>query len=400
MLLAVGLLACRAEHVPLTHDAYIWQRQWTPALRAAVQAGAEQIRDWRVLAAQSDASGRLMVFPVDRATLASSGRPTILVVRLDGSLTQWDEAALLNQIDSLLNGWAGVPLAGLEIDYDCATARLPAYAHFLSALKPRLAGLPLSITALPTWLSSAGLAPLLAIPDESVLQVHAVLAPSQGLFDPQRSRQWLEAFAAHTTKPFRVALPTYGSRVSWDENGRLVAIQSEASSLTPGSDSRELSAAPLQVMQLLESLEHNPVAGLLGVVWFRLPTASDERAWSLETWRRVIQGTYREQTVTTAFEPGMVPGALDVVLRNDGEVDAQPASVVTLPDGCSAADGINGYTLVREGQRVSLTHRDPRLLRAHSQRKVGWTRCAPTPVSSPLAVIDREVSSRSSSSLP
>ncbi|MDA4569495.1 DUF3142 domain-containing protein, partial [Escherichia coli] len=70
---------------------------------------------------------------------------------------------------------------------------------FLTALKNRLEpGTPLSITALPTWLNSPDLDALLKVPDESVLQVHAVLNPTQGLFDAKRAQAWISAFAGRT----------------------------------------------------------------------------------------------------------------------------------------------------------------------------------------------------------
>src|SRR3954467_10783303 len=44
---------------PLSHDAYIWQRQWTPIVREAVAQSSDLMRGWRILAAQTDAEGRL-----------------------------------------------------------------------------------------------------------------------------------------------------------------------------------------------------------------------------------------------------------------------------------------------------------------------------------------------------
>jgi len=59
-------------------------------------------------------------------------------------------------LDESTNGArSDVPVAGVEIDHDCATARLSAYARFLSILRARLdRTVPLSITALPAWLSA------------------------------------------------------------------------------------------------------------------------------------------------------------------------------------------------------------------------------------------------------
>jgi hypothetical protein len=99
--------------------------------------------------------------------------------------------------------------------------------------------------------------------DEVVLQVHAVRAPT--IFEPRAARRDIELFAriAHGTK-LRVALPTY--RVALGE------------------------AKPDDVAALLRSLEQRPVAGVTGVVWFRLPVAADRMAWSAPTLAAVIRG--------------------------------------------------------------------------------------------------------------
>src|SRR5260370_4598778 len=41
----------------LPRDAYIWQRQWTPAITAALEQNSDVIRAWRVLVAQLDSGG-------------------------------------------------------------------------------------------------------------------------------------------------------------------------------------------------------------------------------------------------------------------------------------------------------------------------------------------------------
>lgn len=375
--LAVACLAACQRHpsAPLTHDAYVWQRQWNPSVTAALSQSADMIREWRVLAAQTDARGQWQSVAVDRAALAATHRPVVLVVRIDGQLPQWDADALLAQVIALRDAWRGAPLAGIEIDHDCGTARLPAYGDFLARLKRELGTTPLSITALPAWLSSGELARVAAQADEVVLQVHAVQSPRAGLFDPALARTWIDRFAARVSKPFRVALPTYGSRVSWDEDGRVVAVESEAPLLAGGMEASELIAAPTEVAALLASLREDPPRGLAGLVWFRLPTTQDSRAWSLPTWRAVMAGKPLKQTLAAFFQPGAAPGAVDVVLRNDGDVDVRLPARIELPAGCAIADGINGYALAYAEARPFLRRDRDGWLRAHYQRAVGWARC-------------------------
>lgn len=370
------LVACqRHPPPPLVNDAYVWQRQWTPAVAAALSQSADLVREWRVLAAQTDARGQLQSVAIDRAALAATHRPVVLVVRIDGQLSQWDADALLAQVVALRDTWKGAPLAGIEIDHDCGIARLPAYADFLARLRRELGPTPLSITALPAWLASVELENVVARADEVVLQVHAVQSPRAGLFDPPLARAWIDRFAARVGKPFRVALPTYGSRVSWDGAGRVVAVESEAPLLAGGTESSELVAAPADVARLLAGLRDDPPPGLTGIVWFRLPTAQDARAWSLPTWRAVMMGAPLQASLTAFFQPGAVPGAADVVLRNDSEVDVRLPTRIGLPASCLVADGVNGYALAYQDGRAFLRRERDGWLRAHYQRAVGWARC-------------------------
>src|SRR5690348_810627 len=79
----------------LPQDAYVWQRNWTPAVDDAVRRSADLVRAWRVLAAETREGGALARASVDWEELARSGRPAILVVRIDGRLSAYGERGLL-----------------------------------------------------------------------------------------------------------------------------------------------------------------------------------------------------------------------------------------------------------------------------------------------------------------
>ena len=369
-------VACRHASVVLENDAYIWQRQWTPELVQAMRQSAVDVRDWRVLAAQTDAQGRLRGFSVDRDALASAGRPLILVIRIDGQLLQWDEDGLLAQIQALRQNWQGTPIAGIEIDHDCGTARLPAYTHFLGRLKAVLGQTPLSITALPAWLESPALDGLLAQVDEAVLQVHAVQSPHIGLFDAASATDWAQRFSERTRKPFRIALPTYASRVSFDAQGRQLGVESEVPNLAGGVSFSELAASPQAVAGFVNAMKARPPAHLVGLVWFRLPTGEDARAWSLSTWHAVMRGLPLSSHLSVRAQPAAAAGAVDLLLRNDGDVDASLPATLSLPADCKLADGINGYVLVSDRNGWQLQRRQDGWLHAHRERVVGWARCA------------------------
>jgi hypothetical protein len=375
---ALLAVACDRAPAPLTHDAYVWQRQWTPALREALSGSTDLVRDWRVLAAQADRNGAFHTFAPDREALAGSRLPVVLVVRVDGRLASFDPKVLADRIAALAGSWPSAQLAGIEIDYDCPTSRLPAYTAFLAAVRPRLGTLSLSITALPTWIGSRDLDALLAVPDESVLQVHAVQAPQAGLFDPVVAGRWVDEFATHTHKPFRVALPTYGSRVSWNEDGSLLAVESERAALAAGATSAELYAAPETLMAFVAHLARDRPHGLAGVVWFRLPTVDDARAWSPATWRGVVTGHLDSRPLMLTLQPGpSTDDPSDVMLENSGATDAVPPSRVALPGSCELADGIDGYRLQRRDRSLELIAERARPIPAHTRRSIGWARCKP-----------------------
>ncbi len=386
--LAIGLfvlsllMSCRQPDARFPHDAYIWQRVWTPTVTQAMHDSAGDIRTWRVLAAQTDRNGRLQVFQPERKALQASGKPVVLVVRIDGQLAHWDESALLADTRALWQDWqgSGVRVAGLEIDHDCSTARLAEYARYLADLRPMLNGSMLSITALPAWMSSADLATVLAQVDESVLQVHAVRDPRAGMFDGVLSLQWAADYAKHSDKPFRIALPDYGSRVSWDDQGRLASVQSEATVLDSGDDSRELLAMPAQIADFLAQLRRDPPPHLVGIVWFRLPTSQDSRAWSLATWLAVIRQQPLRTALIAATQTSSTPGTLDLLLSNPGDVDAPLPARIMLPANCKLADGVNGYALRARRETLGLQRLQPGLLQAHRQRVIGWARCGATGV--------------------
>jgi hypothetical protein len=375
MLCALLCVACSAPP-PLTHDAYVWQRQWTRTVRVAMTATADLVGHWRVLAAQVGPDGSVRSFALDAAAIHASARPVILVIRLDGRMPTWNEDALLAEVATVRARWRDI-----EIDHDAGTAQLPAYAHFLGRLHAELGATRLSITVLPAWLDAPALTDILQHVDEAVLQVHAVQSPREGLFDASRAHAWIARMAERSDKPFRVALPTYGSRVSWDDQGQVLTVESEASTLAGSAPGDELAATPTEIAAFLRELDAERPAKLAGIVWFRLPTGEDRRAWSLPTFRAVLLGGSLATSLQAVAQAADIPGAVDIVLHNDGGIDAGLPASVALPIDCASADGINGYAVRRDAHGPVLIRTQPGWLRAHHQRNIGWARCANDKVS-------------------
>jgi hypothetical protein len=382
--LALSLLSgVAASDRTLPQDAYVWQRKWTPALRVALKESSDLVRAWRVLAAYTYVGGNLQPVAVDWKALKDSGRPVIAVVRIDGQLRRWDDNRLLTDLDGLLSRWrhTGAPIAGLEIDNDCAVARLAMYAQFLALVRSHLdPKLSLSITALPAWLRSPELGAVLAPVTQAVLQVHMVQKPHAGLFNPEQARRWTQAMACVTSKPFLVAVPAYGVRVSWRGDGRMLTVEGENQLLVGGAWADEMIVSPEDVAKFLEELQVDRPAGLAGIIWFRLPVSGDIRAWSSETWRAVASGKPLHPDIEARAEKSDTPGMSDIVLINEGDTDATLPPRIDLPPACTIADGVNGYTLDRTESGLTIKREQDGLLPGHRRRLIGWMRCNPPEV--------------------
>lgn len=361
--------------VVLDQQVYIWQRQWRPAHAQALMQSRNDFSTLRVLAAQMHPREGWIHARLDPSVLKQDGRPVIAVVRLDGQLPRLDSAALAGHLQTLIRTWRaqGLAIGGVEIDHDCASSRLHEYAAVLHTLRNQLPkDVALSITALPAWLGSPALPAVLAEVDSSVLQVHAVSHPTQGLFEPAQALRWATAYGAITPKPFLLALPAYG--VALTDSGE---VESEAP-LMQGGGRRELQADPQKVATLLENLQDASVANLTGLIWFRLPLAGDRRAWPLAT----LQAVVHQQPLRSDLQVEVQQlGALyEVRVVNRGNLSAPlPSDIHGSGKGCEAADGVQGFRV--EQSFDSLHFKRPQSgtqsshLLAGQSRAVGWARC-------------------------
>src|SRR5580704_11229972 len=88
----------KSQRTDLPSDAYFWQRRWTPSLTQAIAGAAPLIRDWRVLITEVDRRGKWSDAAVDWQALAQSGRPSVLVIRIDGQIASLDGRTLLDEL--------------------------------------------------------------------------------------------------------------------------------------------------------------------------------------------------------------------------------------------------------------------------------------------------------------
>lgn len=328
-------------HAGLPQGAYIWQRIWTPEHRGMLANSHALFAELRVLAAQQQPGNGWSDAQVDLDALRIDGRKVRPVVRLDGRSARLDSKDIATHSARVIADWraAGVSVDGIEIDFDAAPARLGEYAQLLDALRAELPrDAVLSISVPPDWIGATGLPALLDRADEAVLQLHAVGDPAQVLFDPQRAAQRIAQFGASTKKPFRIALPSYGSALD------AAASAGSDSAMQPG-EHHQLDADPAAMAKLLRDLERTHPAGLQGVLWFRLPLPGDRRAWPLATLAAVIDAQpLQAKLIADAHADS--DGVFDLQVSNRGTLEAAlPAQVEVATSACpdASADPLPGY---------------------------------------------------------
>ncbi|HYG64087.1 MAG TPA: DUF3142 domain-containing protein [Thermoanaerobaculia bacterium] len=406
-LLAVALgLACTAPPIsgPLPHEAYLWQRQWTPAVREAV--GESNLAGLVVLAAEVDLSRlppRVSRAGYDAAALRGTGRPVGLAIRI-GSFSRGGGrfraepgqigflAGLAREVVSEARE-RGIAPAELQLDYDCPESRLDEYPALVRAVREAVAPVPVVLTALPTWLRhERALRDLLDAADGWVLQVHSFEPPAGPdapivLCDPVAARRWVEE-AARLGRPFRVALPTYGYVAAFDARGKLLGLSAEGPALSwpAGVRLRTARSDPAAMAGLVREWTRERPRELAGILWYRLPSAGDRLNWARPTFQAVLAGR-TPRSGLRAERRAPEPGLVEIELRNDGEADAPwpPSLRIRWSAGeLLAADGLAGYRMRRHGPLEIDLERGPSgdPLRPGERRTVAWLRFAsPTEVS-------------------
>ena len=381
--------------VPLTHRAYIWQRDWTDSVRQAMQRNQPLIAEWAVLAAEvefrPDTAPRVARVTPDYAALRDSGRPVSFAIRVAPYPGPFDRSRpetgfLLNLADDVLQDARqhGIEPAALHLDFDAATRQLADYRRWLEALRETIAPIPLVFTALPTWLNDRAFARLAQTADRYVLQVHSWAAPKTPdqpftLCDPQRAKRAIVQ-AARLNHPFQVALPTYGYRAWFDGRNRLLGLSAEGPALTAEGhvQVREIRADPVAMAGLVNWLSQQRFKTLRGIIWYRLPLPEDRLSWHERTWQSVLRGqTPVAKTELKLDKPAA--GLVEIALQANGDADSlldQPVRLDWRQARLIAADGLTGFTIQRIGPDALRLQPAPESLRLApgQQRLIGWLR--------------------------
>jgi uncharacterized protein DUF3142 len=399
ILLILLLAACQAEPPrtagPLHQEAYVWQRSWTPAVQESV-AQAKDLAGLVVLAAEVDFRGpepRVTRIPLDGATLRALGRPVGGAVRATAFSGRFEDSPeIVRLLQGMVRGVVaearaqGISLAEIQIDYDCPESKLKDYRDLLPALREAAAPVPLTLTALPSWMRQRrAFRRLIEGVDRYVLQLHSLVLPEKtgevaALIEPRSARGWVEQ-AARFGRPFRVALPTYGYEVAYDARGKLLGVLAEGPLLSwsPEVTVRTVRSDPKAMAQLIRSWVRDRPAALSGVLWYRLPVEGDRLNWTGPTLRAVMAGRAPRGDVRAVIrEPE--PKLVEVDLVNAGEAEAPWPAAVRLRwrgEAPSAADGLAVYKIVKADRGViDLAGSAAGLLRPGERRTIAWVRFA------------------------
>lgn len=397
-ILLLFILCCAAaspcEAGSLRHDAYVWQRAWTSPVTNAVTSLASNFGELIVLQAEvtwRQGAPRCVRVDLDYEALRASGRPVGLALRIGSFPGPFEpdspETLYLADLSRALVREARanhLRPTELQLDYDCAESKLNGYRVWLAAIQRAVESIPVSITALPSWLNRSAFKKLASEADGYVLQVHSFERPrsSDGpltLCDPRLARGAV-AKAARIGEPFRVALPTYGYVVAFDAKGALLGLSAEGPARGWPETAKvvEVRANPFELSALVREWANERPRELQGLIWYRLPVAGDVLNWRWPTLATVMAGA-RPQARVRAYVRNAQPELVEIDLANDGTADAErlPRVTVRWSRGRKvAADGIQGYEDVEDPsggidfRPVEIEHR----LAAGERKTIGWIR--------------------------
>lgn len=378
---------------PLQHVYYVWQKQWNNDVRSAVQAADAKTDGLLVLIGEVNAADQnLRLDPAypDWAELARLRAPLTIVLRANAALSDLLQGEdRTDTIEFIRDAFAqsiadagahGAVVRGLQLDYDCPSSKLAQYRVLIGAIRESFDAYDLSMTALPTWLRFSEFAEMVDRVDYYVLQVHSLEAPRTVndplvLCDTDRVPGYARRAGA-VGVPFYIALPTYGYRVIFDENGAFSALVAEGPEpeLKPNQKVRTVMADTSELSALMRELAAEPPHRMLGIAWFRLPVAGDTLNWPWETLAAVREGRLPREGLRVELRSPS-PGLHELWIVNSGETaPVVPLSVTySWANGAPLAqDAHNGYIITQNRPKsVLLSGPAPR---PHREVLAAWFR--------------------------
>jgi hypothetical protein len=410
----ISLLYFPAFHIEavkgeIPNEVYIWQRQWNPEISQALNEASPSMSGFAVLAAEvvfrKDKIEDIISVPINYKALRDTQKPVALTFRIcpfSGTFREKSEITeLLGDIACSLieeSRKNEIEPSELQIDYDCAESKLADYQVLVQDLKSKVAQLqsddlsgkitavPIVITVLPCWLNHKEFKALANAANGFVLQVHSIERPKSPdipmkLCDSALSKKWVKK-AASTGVPFRVALPTYGYIVGFDDDGRFLGLSAEGPSKNwpDGTILRTVSSDAAAMAELVHVWREERPANMKGIIWYRLPVQSDKLNWRWETLELVMSGQKPEKEIELKIDYPE-SGLAQIALANTGQIDYSPDFNIEIECENSeilAADGMNGFVFnISDTSAANFKFKnenDLLRIRPGEQLLVGWLR--------------------------
>jgi len=385
-------VACRkvqAASAILSQRGYLWQREWTPAVADAFCHANRKMDGVVVLGAEvhwRNGVAHIVPSSIPWEVVACENKPIAIAVRVapfPGPFAADDASvrAVAGTVRALLAEARsrGVAVAEFQLDFDCAQDKLAGYRVWLRALRPLVRPLPFVITALPSWLDAPDFAALAREVDGYVLQVHSVPTAKEtgrdSLCDPALARKWV-AKAERLGLPFFVALPTYRCLAGFGPAGNLLGISMDSvqPAWPPNTRIAHLSADADDLAGLVSGWTLARPSQMAGILWYRIPVATDVRNWRWPTLAAVMDGRAPLHKLEIS-QVGENP--IDFSVVNSGEADEWnlPPVVVTWDHAALlSGDALAGWALTTSPGRAEFRPCEGGILPPGAKRAIGWLR--------------------------
>ncbi len=387
------LTACHHDDLsstPLPQRAYIWQRDWTPAVsEAAKHADSSKLDSLILFGAEivwDHGKPKPVRCSIDWPTVRGLQKPVSIAMRIapfPGPFAEHDAITqtLTDTASSLLTklNEEHIPCAEFQLDFDCAQKKLAGYALWLKTLRAAIKPTRFVITTLPTWLDEPEFTKLLNHTDSYVLQVHSVppSRPAAHAFicEPDRARSWVRK-AATIGHPFDVALSTYSAVVGYDETGKLrgIALDAAQPSWPAGTHLMHLDSDAEALSALASEWRSAHPSLMRGLLWYRLPVATDQRNWRSRTFDAVVEGRPLKHQLTAQITEGP-PNDLTLINEGDLDEDFTGQIIVQWPnDPPEASDALPGWSLHLQDHQAIFQPKQASRLQPGAKRSIGWLR--------------------------
>jgi len=320
----------------ISHEAYVWQRQWSEGVIESVTQNGPEFASLTVLAAEInwlDSSPEIFRVPLEHKTLQDLNRPIGFAIRIgsyrgpfaqQGPISETLQGLAQSIIKEATNH--SVPISEVQLDFDCPESKLDDYTIWVRSIKDAIHPINLGITALPSWLGQPHCKHLFKAADRIVLQVHSIDRPDSidadlMLCDPNNAKLAVEKMAEFGI-PFRVALPTYTYLLAFDDQGKLSGLSAEGPQPNwPKSfQTRPLPADAILLTELVKDWKQDRPQTMQGLIWYRLPVSNDRYNWSWPTLGAVIKGQNLASRLDVQAVPGH-EGLYDLFLTNKGTLE-------------------------------------------------------------------------------